>query len=364
MSMIWMDVDAALAKVPVNLVPLTDDTDFKSVEESVAYNAAGMELIWHFVTTAGATSATVVTPTTGGGDYDWAHQDGGMYTIGIPASGGATINNATEGFGYFTGKATGVLPWRGPTIGLRAAGTNNALIDSAYLATRGLAGTALPDAAADAAGGLPISDAGGLDLDAQIGTDIDLIASKTPDNKPTVGADGHTEADVVKISGSSTAADNAEVVFDTDFGSNYSTDNDGWVVDAEVSVGDLPGGISSWQGNLRQDTEVILAVGPFLNKNDGTPITDVSLAVADQAVLLGPAGAAAVDISSNTWAAVDSGDGNYHITLTADNLAVCGKYRLVFQDVSAYLAVHVTFDVVETAVYDFLSTERPLQSYL
>lgn len=32
-------------------------------------------------------------------------------------------------------------------------------------ATRGMAGTALPDAAADAAGGLPISDAGGLDLD-------------------------------------------------------------------------------------------------------------------------------------------------------------------------------------------------------
>ena len=37
-----------------------------------------------------------------------------------------------------------------------------------YSATRGLAGTALPDAAADAAGGLPISDAGGLDLDTYI----------------------------------------------------------------------------------------------------------------------------------------------------------------------------------------------------
>lgn len=36
-----------------------------------------------------------------------------------------------------------------------------------YSATRGLAGTALPAAVADAAGGLPISDAGGLDLDAQ-----------------------------------------------------------------------------------------------------------------------------------------------------------------------------------------------------
>ena len=38
----------------------------------------------------------------------------------------------------------------------------------AYTATRGLAGTALPAAAADAAGGLPISDAGGLDLDARL----------------------------------------------------------------------------------------------------------------------------------------------------------------------------------------------------
>lgn len=44
-------------------------------------------------------------------------------------------------------------------------------------ATRGLAGTALPAAAADAAGGLPISDAGGLDMDAilsRIGTPANL----------------------------------------------------------------------------------------------------------------------------------------------------------------------------------------------
>ncbi|MEM9019957.1 MAG: hypothetical protein AAGC44_05280 [Planctomycetota bacterium] len=34
-----------------------------------------------------------------------------------------------------------------------------------YTTTRGLAGTSLPDAAADSAGGLPVSDAGGLDLD-------------------------------------------------------------------------------------------------------------------------------------------------------------------------------------------------------
>lgn len=51
-----------------------------------------------------------------------------------------------------------------------AANTTNAAnvgtAGSNYSATRGLAGTALPAAAADAAGGLPISDAGGLDLDA------------------------------------------------------------------------------------------------------------------------------------------------------------------------------------------------------
>jgi hypothetical protein len=77
-----------------------------------------------------------------------------MYSIEIPASGGASINNDTEGFGWFTGFCTGVLPWRGPIIGFRASGLNDKMIDSAYDATRGLAGTGLPAAAAGAAGGL------------------------------------------------------------------------------------------------------------------------------------------------------------------------------------------------------------------
>lgn len=165
---IWMDVDTALAEVPVNLLPLLDDTDFKAIEAAIAYNAAGLALYWHFVTAAGVYTVTAVTPTSGG-DYDWIDQgNAGIYTIEIPASGGASINNDTEGFGWFTGKATGVLPWRGPVIGFRAAALNNLLIEDAFSTTRGLAGTALPAAAADAAGGLPISDAGGLDLDTYI----------------------------------------------------------------------------------------------------------------------------------------------------------------------------------------------------
>lgn len=130
MPNIWMDVDVNLSEVPVNIMSLIDDTDFKTREVAIVYNSAGMDLVWNFVTTAGAMSTTAVTPTTGG-DYDWAEQgtDEGMYSIEIPASGGASINNDTEGFGWFTGIADGVLPWRGPIIGFRAAALNNALID-------------------------------------------------------------------------------------------------------------------------------------------------------------------------------------------------------------------------------------------
>lgn len=178
MADIWMDVDTALSEVPVNIMPLVDDTDFKTIEDAVAYNAAGMDLTWNFSTTGGAFTSTAVTPTTGG-DYDWAEHtaDDGMYTIEIPASGGASINNDTEGFGWFTGVATGVAPWRGPVIGFRAADANNALID-AWSATRGAAGTALPAVAADGAGGLPISDAGGLDLDTKLAATDEITAAR------------------------------------------------------------------------------------------------------------------------------------------------------------------------------------------
>jgi hypothetical protein len=129
-KMIWMDVDAALSEVPVNILPLVDDGDFKSIEASVAYNAAGMALKHNFITCAGAFTQTAVTPTDTGGDYDWVNQGGGMYTIEIPDTGGESINNDTEGFGWFTGVATGILPWRGPIIGFRAEGLNNALIET------------------------------------------------------------------------------------------------------------------------------------------------------------------------------------------------------------------------------------------
>jgi hypothetical protein len=126
--MIWLNVDAALSEVPINAMPLIDDGDFKTIEAAVVYNAAGLALKWNFLTVAGAFTQTAVTPTDTGGNYDWVSQGGGMYTIEIPASGGASINNDTEGFGWFTGVATGVLPWAGPIIGFRKALINDSLV--------------------------------------------------------------------------------------------------------------------------------------------------------------------------------------------------------------------------------------------
>lgn len=137
--MLFLDVDTAIAGAPVNMLPLIDDGDFKSIEAGVVFNQAGLALQWNFTPTGGATTQTAVTPTTSG-DYDWANLGNGMYTIEMPASAGASINNDTEGVGWFTGSATGILPWRGPDILFRAAATNDALIDNT---------TGLIDAVAD-----------------------------------------------------------------------------------------------------------------------------------------------------------------------------------------------------------------------
>jgi len=131
--MIKMIVDSALSEVPINAMPLIDDTDFKTREESVVYNQAGLDLVWNFVTAAGAFTQTAVTPTDTAGNYDWVNQGNGMYSIEIPASGGASINNDTEGYGWFTGYATGILPWAGPKIQFSPANVVNSMVTGSDL---------------------------------------------------------------------------------------------------------------------------------------------------------------------------------------------------------------------------------------
>ena len=101
-----------------------------------------------------------------------AHSDGGMkhigngyYRLDLPDAACAT---GAKGV-LVHGVATGMV-----VIG---AWINLVTYDPFDSVRLGL--TALPNAAADAAGGLPISDAGGLDLDAQVGTKINDILTDT-----------------------------------------------------------------------------------------------------------------------------------------------------------------------------------------
>ena len=251
MADIWVDVDTALASVPVNIMSLLDDTDFKTRETSVAYNAAGMDLVWNFTTTAGTTTQTAVTPTTSG-TYDWTNLGDGMYAIEIPASGGASINNDTEGFGWFTGLVTGVLPWRGPIIGFRAAALNNSLIDAGttgLLAPTTAARTL--DVTATGAAGIDWANVenptttlnlsgtstlaiepttAGRKLDVSTGGEAGLDWANIGSPTTTVNLSGTTikavtdavSANVTQISGDTTAADNAESFFD---GTGYAGTN-------------------------------------------------------------------------------------------------------------------------------------------
>lgn len=126
---IWLDVDTAV-KVSVNKLPLMSNSDFITRDETIAFNESGMDLVWNFITTAGVFTQTAVTPTAAG-DYDWSHIGNAMYDIEIPASGGVSINNDTEGFGWFSGLVDNVLDWISPIYGFRAASLNNGLVDGA-----------------------------------------------------------------------------------------------------------------------------------------------------------------------------------------------------------------------------------------
>jgi len=173
-----LPVDTAVT-VLVNVVPLIDDTDFKTRETSVAYNASGLDLVWTFETPAGVITQTAVTPTDTGGDYDWAHVGDAIYKIEIPASGGASINNDAEGYGYFSGVATGVLPWVGPTYAFVPAHVVNGLVtgtDNLQVETVALANNVITAAAHDESTAFPLTAADtGATAVARTGEDGDTL---------------------------------------------------------------------------------------------------------------------------------------------------------------------------------------------
>ena len=153
MSMRSIKKGSADQSVVIRIIDSTDGTP----ETSVVYNTAGIDL-WYRREGATKTSITEATLT----NLNDAHSDGGVLHIGdgyyrldLPDAACATGAN-----GVMVG---------GTVTGMIVIGCYVPLVDhDPYDGVR-LGLTALPNAAADAAGGLPISDAGGLDLDAKIG---------------------------------------------------------------------------------------------------------------------------------------------------------------------------------------------------
>lgn len=150
------------------VIRIIDSTD-GTPENAVEHNTAGIDL-WYRREKETKTSITEAALAS----LDAAHNDGGIELIGdgyyrLDMPDAACAAGAGENSVQFGGTVTGMI----------VIGNEHALVDyDPYDSVRaGL--TALPNAAADAAGGLPISDAGDLDLDAQIKTDIDAILTDT-----------------------------------------------------------------------------------------------------------------------------------------------------------------------------------------
>jgi hypothetical protein len=121
-----MYVDTAVT-VPVNLLSLIDNADFVTRLPAVAFDAPGLELIWNFTTPYGVLTQTPVVPASSG-DYAWVNLGSGMYALALPAGDGTGINNDRLGFGWFSGTATGILSWRGPSVQFATENVVNALV--------------------------------------------------------------------------------------------------------------------------------------------------------------------------------------------------------------------------------------------
>ena len=100
-----------MAKAPVDTAlvivvgPCIDDTDFKTPETGIAYNAAGMDLSLYKESATGTPTKTALTLTTAG-LQDWVELGDGYYSVEVTAA-----QNDTEGKLWLGGVLTGVLPF-------------------------------------------------------------------------------------------------------------------------------------------------------------------------------------------------------------------------------------------------------------
>lgn len=157
---------------------------------------------------------------------------GSTKTVTLGADPGIFTMAATDNVAVYP--PAGVGAWRGAVL-TTALETSADIADAVFdeaLSGHTTAGTAgerlgrIPNAAAGASGGLPTVDG----------------------SNHVAGVQGTLNVNTTQISGSSTAADNAEVVFDTDFATNYNATRNAWATNVQDTVG---------TGNLPADANAI-----------------------------------------------------------------------------------------------------------
>ena len=166
-------------------VYIIDDTD-GTPETGVLFNTAGMDLEYRressaVVNVTEVTLAALTTAHTDGGFLEIGH---GVYRFDLPDAAFATGADTVSIQGTVTGMV--ILP---QTIQIVDFNPN----DSVRL---GL--TALPNAAADAAGGLPISDAGGLDLDTQLANTDEITAARLSELDAATAGKMANQVDIIQ----------------------------------------------------------------------------------------------------------------------------------------------------------------------
>jgi len=105
--------------------------------------------------------------------------------------------------------------------------------------------------------------------------------------------------------------------------------------------------------DIRKSTETKVRVGPVVANGDAvTPVTDLTLSGADQAELLKHNGAATVDISAATFAAVTGCDGYYDLTITTSHSDTVGLMDIVIQDADKCVPFRMPLMVMNQNAYD------------
>jgi hypothetical protein len=178
--------------VVIRIIDSTDGTP----ETSVVWNTAGIDMEYRRegAVSVDITEATLALLSTAHTDGGFLHIGNGYYRLDLPDAACAT-------------GADGVLV-HGTVTGMVVIGCYIHLVDYDPFDSVRMGVTALPNAAADAAGGLPISDLGGLDLDTLLDVAVSTrlaptVAGRTLD----VTAAGNAGIDWANIENPTTAVD-------------------------------------------------------------------------------------------------------------------------------------------------------------